>query len=254
MCVFCGATPLTNEHVWPQWMRNLEGPKLVRQIAHDYGPYPLPRVTWSGDHAVLHSEVRNGRPAPMDATVKIACGRCNGGWMSRLEQRAKPVLSAMTSNDEMVLPVDDVEMIAAWSFKTAAMFQYNDPATQAVGRKEMIAFKRAQLPPSNAGVEVFRADTRTHAMRLRNVGGTAFGDGWEAKGASTLLMADRVGLLVSYQTDGFPLSAIDTPGTTRIWPSPAPLKWPLPSLRDEDFDQITESQMRYMTGESRGGI
>lgn len=108
-CVFCGATPTTKEHVFPRWLLEVipgEGPITHTWTAPE-GSSALSR-TWTKD--------------VIDFKAKVVCQqRCNGGWMSQLERRARPVLAPMIRGRRSTLYPDAAETIAYWTLKTALM-------------------------------------------------------------------------------------------------------------------------------------
>jgi len=83
-CVFCGHPNVTKEHVFPLWLR-----KVVIDEVADHMSIQLDR---SG--AVI--EHRTYQAGAFSLEVKRVCQEeCNGGWMSRLERTAQPLLQPM---------------------------------------------------------------------------------------------------------------------------------------------------------------
>jgi hypothetical protein len=114
-CCFCGDVgELHDEHIWPDWLSDA--------------------LTWGKD---VHTHVvgpREGRrrlehAPPFERTVCVVCqDRCNGGWMSNLETRAKrPLLSMITGKSE-ILDQQRQALIAFWTIKTSMMFAKAEPA------------------------------------------------------------------------------------------------------------------------------
>lgn len=106
-CLFCGfAGRLTEEHVFPKWLRalgydgvgwreTLSGPQLVRTALQQGGPFTK--------------------------TLKIVCGPCNNGWMSAMEDAAKPLLIEMfgtTPPHQVVRTPGQQLILARWAYKT----------------------------------------------------------------------------------------------------------------------------------------
>jgi len=56
---------------------------------------------------------------PFATTVKMVCGQCNSGWLSRLERAAKPIIAPLIHGEGRRLPYEDQALIAAWTCKTA---------------------------------------------------------------------------------------------------------------------------------------
>lgn len=107
-CVFCGGEGVTSEHVWPQWINRLLAERLTDTSM---------TVQWAGDKE---------RDAPnLDTKVKRVCKSCNSGWMSVLEDRAKPILSPMIVGEVPVrLPPSSQRVLANWALKTSLMLDF----------------------------------------------------------------------------------------------------------------------------------
>ena len=103
-CIFCGTTRgLTREHVFGDW---------VSRIGLDLGPVAY-------EAGPLNRIGRDlGVGAPFRQTVRDICGKCNGGWMSRLEDIAKRVLTPFILGEPGFIEPTDRGAIAAWVQKT----------------------------------------------------------------------------------------------------------------------------------------
>jgi hypothetical protein len=90
---FCGGTPLSLEHVFPQWLTAV----LPAQVA------------WRGQDTAVHyidglggtttPESREIREQFNAATVRRVCRRCNHGWMNELEGAVRPILTPLIRTD-----------------------------------------------------------------------------------------------------------------------------------------------------------
>jgi len=87
----------------------------------------------------------------MNLTVNVACERCNNGWMSNLENLAKPILSPMiTGADKTVMSIERQTLIAQWSVKMAMVCEYMEKeATRLYQRAERERFREDQTIPEN---------------------------------------------------------------------------------------------------------
>ena len=120
VCVFCGGSGLTKEHVWPQWLNAL--PEV-------HGPDPQPHVR--RPHVVLgmtrdpatgfpvhHPEQRGTEQPPWDLQVRVVCGRCNSGWMAARERRIKPLLRPFFDEAETFrIRAPELTRLAAWAVR-----------------------------------------------------------------------------------------------------------------------------------------
>ena len=108
-CVFCGFEgKLSNEHVFPAWLRPY--------LSHPDGEGTHSRTELRDGKEILHRE-RRGNPASW--TVKSVCRDCNHGWMSTLEESAKPRLLPMIQGHGRTLNNSAQALVASWGVKTA---------------------------------------------------------------------------------------------------------------------------------------
>lgn len=109
-CAFCGSTaPLTREHVFGDWLSKI-----------GLGDEPSEMVT-----GPLNQVGKKLAPTrPFQTTVKNVCAECNNGWMGRLEEVAKRVLTPMILGGSGRIEPSDRGAIAAWVQKTVFMAMY----------------------------------------------------------------------------------------------------------------------------------
>jgi hypothetical protein len=105
-CVFCGAEPTTREHILPRWFQKY---------------FPAGVLEHSRSSAGVAVDVWDA--GAFTATSRVACASCNSGWMSRLELRAEPVVSALALGQRMSLDPFLQPVVAAWAYKTALVFE-----------------------------------------------------------------------------------------------------------------------------------
>lgn len=104
----------TREHVLAQWLADeisLPGVNL-KQYLHDED---------KAENELLRSHGLN------NFVVKNVCADCNGGWMSRLENQAKPLILGLISEQTALrnlLPNDRL-IVSRWAVKTALMILSN---------------------------------------------------------------------------------------------------------------------------------
>jgi hypothetical protein len=107
-CLFCGnITHLSEEHVFGQWLQKLgfAGPGAEELVEDAESKL---RILQQGN--------------PLNKRLRIVCEDCNGGWMSRLEESAKPLLLDMFSSSSSITLDEDAQLILArWAFKTLAV-------------------------------------------------------------------------------------------------------------------------------------
>jgi hypothetical protein len=98
-CAFCGATDLTDEHVWPEWISRELGDRGGFTMPSPYGPRRVPSV---------------------NITTPI-CGTCNHRRLSVLENDVRPLLAPLIRGEEQTLSLGEQQLLATRAVKTALM-------------------------------------------------------------------------------------------------------------------------------------
>lgn len=111
-CLACGPTPsqASREHVFAQWLLKRFGSMNLQM--------GLSRKLPDGTTQPLREEYR------LDSfKLKKICTACNGGWMSKLEESAKPIIVALIDGgrDLTSLTAEQRCTLARWVGKTAVI-------------------------------------------------------------------------------------------------------------------------------------
>jgi hypothetical protein len=109
-CLSCGLTSNTpsGEHVFSDWLlKELQCQELPMHFSRRYG---------DGTTSVHRTGITIG-----SFRLKRVCEGCNNGWMSRLEDRAKPILLPLMKGQRGIdsLQEDECRILAKWAGKTA---------------------------------------------------------------------------------------------------------------------------------------
>jgi hypothetical protein len=152
-CHFCDNAADSKEHAWPKW------------LASRFGSSSSVLDVRIGDQAYV---TRSKYPV---VTVRSVCRECNNGWMSRLEDDARPALELLLGERNARLDVQEMHLVSAWALKTSMVFESVDRANaDFYTRVEREAFRRFMAIPEYtwiwvAGVRGFDA-VFTDAHRL----------------------------------------------------------------------------------------
>lgn len=132
VCIFCGATANSGEHLLPEWLQGL--------IASDD-----PHVLWRE----VGGEKTTWEKRGFTEKTKVVCGGCNNGWMSRLEEAAKDVLSPAITRSVLPYSLDlRSQWIAAqWAMKTCYVFQGQAPEPIAPMNRPPLLRMNGKPPP-----------------------------------------------------------------------------------------------------------
>lgn len=104
-CVFCGGSPVTREHVFPDWISEL-----------------YRRAPGLNEFSENGKVVRKFPEKLFQHKAKIVCEACNSGWMSTLEGKVQPLLADMiTEAKATVLTKEMQDLLSLWVVKTMLM-------------------------------------------------------------------------------------------------------------------------------------
>jgi hypothetical protein len=124
-CVFCGGSPTTREHLWPDW---------ARRMLAEAGALPHRQVL---DRQGQERVDREWRQQAYSWTVRAVCAKCNNGWMSLIESRAQRLFEPMLHGRGRALHEGSQRTLAAWALKTALIFeQAQNPGRRVVPEGE----------------------------------------------------------------------------------------------------------------------
>ncbi len=191
------------------------------------------------------------------------CATCNNGWMSKLESRAKPLLSKLIFADGAIaLSEIDADMLAAWSAKTLVnvAFERHRKAEHLVPPEVRDFIREHEAPPSDTTITAFKVDgldtkvrTRVADVALRKQGGRQIG----VVTVATILIG-RVAVQMVHSSNGRPEPTVPaqlSAASLVLWPQDARpagsvmLNWPTIGLPGEDaFEAIcTPSEAEVAT-------
>lgn len=106
-CLFCSNKASTKENAWPRWL-----------MKH----FP----TTDTSHMDAERRGKNIGPwikAKPRLKVNWLCDSCNSGWMSRLENKAKPIFESIFSDNLRSINAVDQATLARWAVKTAMVLE-----------------------------------------------------------------------------------------------------------------------------------
>lgn len=112
-CGFCGnqKRKITNEHVFGEWIGPLFGSNRPNKVMeHGFGQGTITTRLW--------------RSYGLDIKVRIACDKCNNGWMSDLEKAVAPIISPMFFGESRALSLREQVTLSAWAVKTCMVQEW----------------------------------------------------------------------------------------------------------------------------------
>lgn len=125
-CIFCGGPGLTHEHVWADWLK-----KYV----------PKDMVEHSSLFAVVHpthSEPRRKKRSGdlQSRRLRVVCTKCNSGWMSKLQEKAKPHLLPLIVGEVTAFDASTQSVLSAWIAMFVMVAEHFNPYTVTTLQRE----------------------------------------------------------------------------------------------------------------------
>jgi hypothetical protein len=107
-CIFCGGGGLTKEHVWSAWLHHL-----------------LPSAPYHF-RAGRQKPIRQGSAKTIK--LRVVCRSCNNGWMSRLDENVKPILTPLVCGQALVIDSQSQAILAAWVAMKVMIIEFDEPS------------------------------------------------------------------------------------------------------------------------------
>jgi hypothetical protein len=255
-CIFCDyPATLTKEHIWPAWLRDF----IPREAVSPDRALHTTGLSWidENDQRRETMNVRSNLAQPgemMDQKLAIVCGRCNGGWMSQLQERAKPFLIPRIQNDwSQQLNEWGQRTLPVWASMFTMVVEQADPNTVATSQRDRTALKLTRDPVP--GWMVFLGRNTGVPGKFHHIAW-----GVDAPGMNTNVTTFTVGGLLLqtmssqvefWETIGFAKTGTefyaDDLGFHRIWPPRSPqLGMPARIYSDQDFVSVSSALKRGM--------
>jgi hypothetical protein len=151
-CIFCGNGGTTKQHIWPGWLKSV----VPRTFANHKQVRGRTGFTSGDEPLVAESRVAHRQGDPGTRRLRMVCRGCNNGWMSRLENRAKPVLAPVIRGETFDLHPTAQAVVPAWAAMMVMVAEHDDPATVAVPAPDRRFLMDAGSPPDHWRVWIGR--------------------------------------------------------------------------------------------------
>jgi hypothetical protein len=238
-CLFCGDTPVSSEHAMPLW---------TGKVIPGSGP-------WIHRHAERHGDnpIRGWSKNVPDLKCNAACRSCNEGWMARLEDRGKPILTPLIQGRSTRLELHDIATVCFWALKTSLMLdRCSDADRQSVPRDVFAELYAAQTVLPSAYLWIGSCDVargswfQARTLDLDSGDATTPGFGatlWVGRVVFEVIAVELVGpVTLGLKEDALAAMA-------PIWPRNFKLDWPVtPAMTQAQVvelgDRIAESGLR----------
>jgi hypothetical protein len=117
-------------------------PQWLGTVLPGHGPWVHRQTVRHGDEP-LHE----WKTAGPDMKCKVVCTSCNSGWMSQLEEEAKPILTPPIQGHACRLTTHHLEILTYWALKTALMLdRCSEAERQNIPASEFAALYARRAP------------------------------------------------------------------------------------------------------------
>jgi hypothetical protein len=196
-----------------------------------------------------------GHPSVLSKNVperraRIACRKCNNGWMSQLENQCVPLLAPMILGRSQDLIPADQEAISLWATKTVMVCQFVHWDRRCIPDEHYHDLFRSRRPRPDASIYLAHQypDSSADSSRLIRYDAAGFtrphGPGYTA----TLAIGELVIQVFTHTRfvhQGYGLQPSDDTYLRRIWPkAAAAVTWP-PVRRIDDVGGYDALSMAF---------
>ena len=129
-CVFCNSQgSLTKEHIFPDWLAQYF-PK-----SHGFTDH----LTKSPSRGIVKG--RLNRPGAVHSKkLRVVCAECNNGWMSRMQEDAKPYLLRMAQRESLDFSKKERDVILKWIVMFCMVLEFADEDSKVIYQKHREQF------------------------------------------------------------------------------------------------------------------
>jgi hypothetical protein len=136
-CMFCGKGGISKEHIWARWM--------TQYLPKDAPNFSMLDVVVHKTHET--KKARRENRSAYSGTIKLVCKPCNNGWMSRLQNDAKPILLPLMRGERRALNRREQVTLAAWIAMFIMVAEFQTPSKVTIPQAVRERFKDTLQPP-----------------------------------------------------------------------------------------------------------
>ncbi|GLJ00973.1 hypothetical protein [Bacillus sp. YKCMOAS1] len=135
-CLFCGNSNLTREHIFAQW--------LLDELN-------IRKIKMGMQHTTFYGSTISRRPLTPNTLINgLICQECNNGWLSQIENKVKPILTAILKYPNSNLSTflkEQHELLSIWSLKTAMILNHASNFHKIVPKRHFkYIYKHRKIP------------------------------------------------------------------------------------------------------------
>jgi hypothetical protein len=163
VCIFCGATPLSKEHVWSEWtyqiLPKVKGGTHVRGVIQTGKASPKIKgirtlKTYQGQVNVI--QIRAVCRSKTKGTNSLGKTGCNNGWMNHQDDGIKPILTPLILGQPAVLGPEQQRALASWIAMKVMVTEYSEPEDVVSTQEERSAMFNQRTVPAHWKIWIAR--------------------------------------------------------------------------------------------------
>jgi hypothetical protein len=270
-CIFCGDAAMSNEHVWGRWISRYVREEMKKHHFH------AERIHRPGEPTTSSTTLRAG--PPLRGKVRVVCKGCNNGWLSVIQENAKPILIPLVQGKKTGLGRCSQLKIVSWAAMATMTGEFldRDPAVGNIGISQADRewlWKNNAPPPERWRIWIARYQRHKWPGRWvhlvvpilegREIPELPLDD-YPSPNTQTTTFAIGELYIQVMSTSGnprivdrwnWPFASRPARLLTQIWPPRESfIAWPTESLTDSDadfvataFDHVIDAASRSLTG------
>ena len=159
-CIFCGCQGnLSKEHVFADWL----GKYIPRSMTVHQSR--VARVHIDREDVTFHKKTGD----PHSQRVRRVCEACNSGWMSKLQEAAKPFLVPLILGHKTTMHRRAQTLVSGWIAMTVMTAEFTQREVIAIPENERARFRTTQKPLDHWRIWIGRHQRHTHPLLSHHV-------------------------------------------------------------------------------------
>lgn len=159
-CIFCnGIKKKSKEHIWPEWMH-----ELLPKLGDGNNVSKVDTFRWKKQIDAKSSK-RQGHLSTKK--LRVVCCDCNNGWMSVLENEAKPILTKILKNENFTICNKKQNTLVAWITLKSIVGEHDEDNTQVTPPADRNLFLTTRKTPEYYAIYIGRHSERSDTAWLR---------------------------------------------------------------------------------------
>lgn len=159
-CIFCGSTGLTKEHMWADWLRSY----IPRELTGHRVRVSTIHFDQSKEETIFQ---RTGDPH--SRRIRCVCLPCNTGWMSRLQENAKPFLIPPLRGEGSGFHRRAQTAVSAWIAMMVMVAEHIAQGQVAIAQSDRNYLREHGVAPPHWRIWIAKHARKTYPLFTHNV-------------------------------------------------------------------------------------